>query len=59
MLSRERLQRDIRLTFGAIHCIRQATARAADLYVRELLPVVNGVSNGQIEMLALNAPKNT
>ncbi len=29
-------------------------ATAADLYVRELLPAVNGVSDGQIETLTLN-----
>lgn len=29
-------------------------ATAADLYVRELLPAVNGVSDGQLETLALN-----
>lgn len=41
---------------GLFTSIRPATgpATAADLYVRELLPAVNGVSDGQIETLALN-----
>lgn len=41
---------------GLFTSIRPATgpATAADLYVRELLPAVNGVSDGQIETFALN-----
>ena len=41
---------------GLFTSIRPATgpATAADLYVRELLPAVNGISDGQIETLALN-----
>jgi uncharacterized protein DUF4382 len=41
---------------GLFTSIRPAPgpATAADLYVRELLPAVNGVSDGQIETLALN-----
>src|SRR5580692_6480818 len=41
---------------GLFTSIRPATgpATAADLYVRELLPAVNGVAEGQIEKLALN-----
>lgn len=41
---------------GLFTSIRPATgpATAADLYVRELLPAINGVSDGQIETLALN-----
>lgn len=41
---------------GLFTSIRPASgpATAADLYVRELLPAVNGVSDGQIETLALN-----
>jgi hypothetical protein len=41
---------------GLLTSIRPSTgpATAADLYVRELLPAVNGVSDGQIETLALN-----
>ncbi len=41
---------------GLLTSVRPATgpATAADLYVRELLPAVNGVSDGQIETLALN-----
>ncbi|MGA7915715.1 MAG: DUF4382 domain-containing protein [Candidatus Acidiferrales bacterium] len=40
---------------GLFTSIRPPTgpATAADLYVRELLPAVNGVSDGQIETLAL------
>src|ERR1700733_16153037 len=36
--------------------VRPATGPAtqADLYIRELLPAVNGVSDGQIETLGLN-----
>jgi hypothetical protein len=41
---------------GLFTSVRPATgpATAADLYVRELLPAVNGISDGQIETLALN-----
>jgi uncharacterized protein DUF4382 len=41
---------------GLFTSIRPATgpATTADLYVRELLPAVNGVSDGQIETLILN-----
>jgi hypothetical protein len=41
---------------GLFTSIRPASgpATAADLYVRELLPAVNGISDGQIETLALN-----
>jgi Domain of unknown function (DUF4382) len=41
---------------GLFTSIRPPTgpATAADLYVRELLPAVNGVSDGQIETLTLN-----
>ncbi|MGA7853970.1 MAG: DUF4382 domain-containing protein [Candidatus Acidiferrales bacterium] len=41
---------------GLLTSVRPATgpATAADLYVRELLPAVNGISDGQIETLALN-----
>jgi hypothetical protein len=41
---------------GLFTSIRPATGPAtqADLYVRELLPAVNGVSDGQIETLNLN-----
>jgi Domain of unknown function (DUF4382)/Domain of unknown function (DUF5666) len=41
---------------GLLTSIRPSTGprTAADLYVRELLPAVNGVSDGQIETLALN-----
>jgi hypothetical protein len=41
---------------GLLTSVRPATgpATAADLYVRELLPAVNGISDGQIETLALD-----
>ena len=41
---------------GLFTSIRPAggPATAADLYVRELLPAVNGISDGQIETFALN-----
>jgi Domain of unknown function (DUF4382) len=41
---------------GLFTSVRPATgpATAADLYVRELLPALNGVSDGQIETLTLN-----
>jgi len=41
---------------GLFTSVRPSTgpATAADLYVRELLPAVNGVAEGQIEKLALN-----
>src|SRR5580698_7497474 len=41
---------------GLFTSVRPATGPAtqADLYVRELLPAVNGVSDGQIETLGLN-----
>ncbi|MFZ0882886.1 MAG: DUF4382 domain-containing protein [Candidatus Acidiferrales bacterium] len=41
---------------GLFTSIRPASgpATAADLYVRELLPAVNGISDGQIETFALN-----
>src|SRR5271155_5486455 len=41
---------------GLLTSVRPATGPAtqADLYVRELLPAVNGVSDGQIETLDLN-----
>jgi hypothetical protein len=42
---------------GLLTSVGPATgpATAADLYVRDLLPAVNGVSDGQIETLALNS----
>jgi hypothetical protein len=45
---------------GLFTSIRPATgpATAADLYVRELLPAINGVSDGQIETLTLNGSEN-
>jgi hypothetical protein len=41
---------------GLLSSVRPATGPAtqADLYVRDLLPAVNGVSDGQIETLVLN-----
>jgi hypothetical protein len=41
---------------GLLTSVRPASgpAKAADLYVRELLPAVNGISDGQIETLALD-----
>jgi hypothetical protein len=41
---------------GLFTSVRPATGPAtqADLYIRELLPAVNGVSDGQIETLGLN-----